>query len=131
MIRYYLIPFETDKPKLESFGYKKGVAPKYLDLIGVAGGMQPLPEQYKDGEVSVWRENYYVVAMERDNASDYTEIESKSDVIRIDSTTDKSTLSGLGMDTAKIKGDGYIERDKAVTKWLTGEEKILGDSLRG
>ena len=119
-MNYYLIPFE-DPQTAKDMGYD--AVPKYRNLFGRASGMPST-------EISIkkWLQRYYIVALGGD--SDLKTLEEKQDILRLDGDTDVQKLANLGIDVSGIISTGYEQRDKAVTKWLIGEEKILNQEFK-
>jgi len=119
-MNYYLIPFDTSenakKMKLE-------VVPKYKidNLLGAASGL--ISKRVGKG----FLRNYYVVLLGKD--ADAGKLEVKEDVLKLDKDTSVVALADLGVNTLSIV-PGYESRDKAVTKWLIDEEKILSEVLK-
>jgi len=122
MIRYYLVPFETDEEKLIA-----DAQPMHLDVFGKASGLISKPVS-KDGSITTaWREEYYIVCVERENVSEYDKIEGLKEVIRLDANTELSELSKKKIDTSLVSNRD--DMDRAVTKWLIDDEKILSEVL--
>lgn len=125
--RYYLIPFETDIEKLTA-----DVQPKYLDLLGKANGLIPAILEMDGSTVIRWKQEYYVVRMDRENIADFDEIEKMPDVIKLDTETKVLDLAVVGVDTTGLSDlSAREDKDRAVTKWLIDEEKILSEVLSG
>lgn len=117
MIRYYLIPFETDEKLIQGCD----ICPKYLADLGKCAGLLPKIVSMTGSIVTQWLRDYYLICIERGTADEYAVIESHGDVIRIDATTNLSALSALGVNITGISSVADIER--AVTKWLIDDEK--------
>ena len=119
-MNYYLIPFDTPenakKINLE-------VVPKYKidNLLGAASGL--ISKRVGKG----FLRNYYVVLLGKD--ADPERLEAKEDVLKLDKDTSVVALGNLGVNVLNIT-TGYESRDRAVTKWLIGEEKILSEVLK-
>lgn len=123
MLRYYLVPFETDEAKLIA-----DVQPMHLDVFGIASGLIPKALKQSGSVVSEWLREYYVMCVERKNKSDYAEIEKLTDVIRLDANTELSKLSAKGMDMSSVTSRD--DMDRVLTKWLIDDGKILSGILR-
>ena len=123
MIRYYLIPFETDKEKLTC-----DAQPMYLDKLGLASGLIPKSLKMEGSVVTEWLREYYVVRIERKNSSEYKDIELLPLTIRLDADTELTKLTELGMNTSLVASRD--DMDKVVTKWLIDDEKILSEVLK-
>ena len=123
MIRYYLVPFETDKAKLIA-----DVQPMHLKVFGVVSGLIPKSVSQSESIVTEWREEHYVVCVECETVNEYTEIEGLTDVVRLDANTELAKLEAKGIDTSLcVTRD---DMDMAVTKWLVDDEKILSEILK-
>jgi len=122
MIRYYLVPFETDKAKLIA-----DVQPMHLDVFGKANGLIPKAVKQNGSVVTEWREEHYIVRVEHKEESEYAEIEKLIDVIRLDADTELQKLEEKGMDTSLVASRDDI--DRVVTKWLIDEERVLSEVL--
>ena len=129
MFRYYLIPFETD-PAKKIPGCT--AQPKYINLFGKASSLQPKPVEREGHIVTKYKQNYYIVRMDKELPEDFDEIEKMPDVIRLDASTEISKLISAGIGTTGlIDISPREEKDRAVTKWLTGEERVLSEVLLG
>ncbi len=127
MFRYYLIPFETDPAKMRG-----DAQPKYLDLLGKANGLLPAVVEQIGPTVTEWRQEYYIVRMDRATAEEFEEIEKMTDVISLDVDTEVAKLALVGVDTTGLSDlSSRDEKDNAVTEWLIGEERILSEVLVG
>lgn len=121
MGKYYLIPYETDDEKKFC-----DAQPKYVSEFGIAVALASLPVSQRGSTVTAWLREYFVVMVNNDNIV----LDSKLDALRLDKDTAKTDLANLGIDTSGISEQPrYEDRDKAVTKWLIGEEKILSEVL--
>jgi len=124
-MKYFLVPC-MDKEEVKQ--YKMDWAPKYLDEFGIATDLIAKTVEQKESTITKLLQNYYVIVV--DDAKSEQVLSSKPDVLELNATTQKSEMDVLGIDTSKIIGDGYEERDKAVTKWLIEEEKVLSTILQ-
>jgi len=122
VIRYYLVPFETDEAKLIF-----DVQPMHLEVFGVASGLIPKVVKQAGPVVTEWRKEYYVMCVERKDVSEYAEIEALEEVIRLDANTELAKLTTIGIDTSLVVTRD--DMDRAVTKWLLDDEKILSEVL--
>lgn len=113
MARYYLIPYETDKEKIQGFDR----CPKYLDLLGTSRGVTDWDR--------ITGKEYYLVIIE-DDKQDMKKLEECSDVKKIDATflTKENVASLLSVSIAASK-PSQDDLEKLVVKWLTGDEKTL------
>lgn len=130
MFRYYLIPFETDPEKMIPNLVSQ---PKYIKLFGrTATALQPKIVA-KEGCIPVtYRQNYYIIRLDKDLPEEYDEIESMPDVIRLDADTEVSKLAAVGVDVTGISDlSARKDKDRTVTKWLTDKETILSEVLLG
>lgn len=116
MIRYYLVPFETDVVNKNAWGYRDGQCPKYLPELGSARGVISLDQSGKP---------YYIIVIE-DKKQDMTKLESHLDVKKLDSNFKKAQLQVLGVDTSVMEAiPSEDEVEQELTKWLIGEPRTL------